>query len=185
MPKHPWRRIAAWGIDCGLILVYAGAIAAVCVPLYLAGIIRDVPLALANLVAALLLVFPAVFALAGLEAGPRQASVGRRAVKLHLTDVRGGRVTYARAALRNALKFGLPWLLAHAAVYGLWDGSARDEIPAWVWPFLAAAYAIPIAYLVSLFVRAGRTPYDRLTRTAVVSANAPDVPLFVTASTME
>ncbi len=168
--RHPWRRIAAWLIHCALILLWAGLLAAIGVPLYRAGIIGDPPLALANLVAALVLVVPAVLVLAALDAGPKAATIGKRIMGLRLTDVAGARVTYARAALRNALKLGLPWLIAHAAVYGLWEGSPTDAIPTWVWPLLAVAYAIPIVWLASIFVRVGRSPYDQLTRTVVVDA---------------
>ena len=157
-------------IDCALILLYAGVLAAVCVPLYRAGIIDDLRLTLANLVAALVLVVPAVLVLAALEAGPRAGTIGKRAMGLRLTEVHGSRVVFARAVLRNALKLGLPWLIAHAAVYGLWEGSPTDAIPTWVWPLLAVAYAIPIVWLASIFVRVGRSPYDQLTRTVVVDA---------------
>lgn len=169
-PRRPWRRIAAWMIDCGLILLYAGALALVCVPLYRGGVIPELPLALANLVAALALVVPAVLVLAGLDAGPRAATIGKRAMRLRLIAADGGRIAFPRALLRNAFKFGLLWLIAHAAVYGLWGGSVSGAVRAWAWPLLAAAYAIPIAWIMSLFIGTGRTPYDRLTRTSVVEA---------------
>lgn len=167
MKRHPWKRVAAWVIDCALLCAYAGVIALVCVPLYLAGVITDLPQVLGNLVATLVLVVPAVLVLAWLEAGPRSATIGKRVMGLCLGGSNGERVAYSRALWRNAIKFAVPWLIGHAAVYALWNGPVQGPIPGWVWPLLALSYAIPIIWVVSLFVRDGRTPYDRWTGTIV------------------
>ncbi|WP_051215508.1 RDD family protein [Granulicoccus phenolivorans] len=180
MRRHPWRRIAAWLIDCGLIMLYAGLLALVGVPLTRAGVLGPLPLAAANVLAALVLVVPVVLVLAGLEAGRRAATVGKRVLGLRLAGAAGagaagtgapGAPGYPRALLRNAVKVALPWLIAHSAVYGIWDGSARGAVPGWVWPAFAVAYAIPLVWLVTLFVGTGRTPYDRLARVSVIEAS--------------
>ncbi|MEV6102357.1 RDD family protein [Nocardia sp. NPDC051981] len=171
--RHPWKRLAAWFIDCLLILLFAGLIAAVCVPLYLAGVTGAMPQPVGNAVSALVLVVPAVLVLAALEAGHKAATIGKLAMKLHLTDSDGTQVTYPRALARNTMKFGAPWLIAHAAVYALASSSAQGVIPGWIWPLLALAYAIPIVWILSLFVGTGRTPYDRLTHTTVSAT--PDI----------
>lgn len=170
MTRHPWKRLAAWLFDCGLILLYAGLLAGIGIPLYLAGLLGSAPLVLENIVSALVLVVPAVLVLAGLEASQKAGTIGKRALKLRVTGATGTRIAYLRALTRNTLKFGVPWLIAHAAVYAIWSASSHGADPGWgIWPLLALSYAIPIVWVVSLFVGTGRTPYDRLTDTRVTA----------------
>jgi hypothetical protein len=58
MHRHPWRRLLAWLIDWVFVLVWVGIVAAVRVPLYLAGVIPDMDLVALNVVAALLVIVP-------------------------------------------------------------------------------------------------------------------------------
>ncbi|GAA4368761.1 hypothetical protein GCM10023152_06530 [Agromyces bauzanensis] len=41
------------------------------------------------------------------------------------------------------------------------------------WVLTAAAYVIPLVWIVSLFVAGGRTPYDRISGTMVVRRATP------------
>ena len=168
MDRHPWNRLLAWGIDWLCILGWVAITAAVGIPLYLSGVTAHLSLAVLNLISALILVAPVTLGLAGLESGRREASLGKRA--LHLRVVRfgtGAPVSWWRALARNALKVAVPWIIGHAAVYGIVSAGA-GTVPAPVWLLTAAAYALPIAYIVTLFVGSGRTPYDRIAGTMVV-----------------
>ena len=79
----------------------------------------------------------------------------------------GSRVTFSRALLRNSLKVALLWTVGHAVVFGLAQTSSSGSVPGWLWAATAAAYILPIVYVASLFPGRGRTPYKRLSRTAV------------------
>ena len=77
----------------------------------------------------------------------------------------GGRITLRRALLRNALKVALPWELGHTVAFTL--ATSNGIVPAWIIPVTALTYALPIVYIVTLFVGDGRTLYDRITGTVV------------------
>ncbi|MGN6326696.1 RDD family protein [Pseudolysinimonas sp.] len=159
--RHPWRRIGAWAVDCGVILGWVAVTAAVGIPLYLSGAIRGVgPLAL-NVVGALVVVVPVVVGLAMLE-HLRGATAGKALLGLVVRH-EGRRPTLSRALLRNAIKVAAPWLVGHAAVIAV----ITDPTP-FASGLLVAAYVLPVVYVVSLFVRRGRTAYDAAAGTRVV-----------------
>jgi uncharacterized RDD family membrane protein YckC len=167
--RHPWNRLLAWGVDWLGILGWVAILAAVGIPLYLSGVTAHLSLAVLNLIAALVLVVPVTLGLAGLESGRREASPGKRA--LHLRVVRfgtGAPVSWWRALGRNTLKVAVPWIIGHAAVYSIVASGGEGTVPAPVWLLTAVAYVLPIAYVVTLFIGSGRTPYDRIAGTAVV-----------------
>jgi uncharacterized RDD family membrane protein YckC len=166
--RHPWNRLLAWGVDWLCILGWVAITAAVGVPLYLAGVTTGLPLGALNVIASLILVVPVTLGLAGLESSRREASPGKRALGLRVVRFgTGAPVSWWRALGRNTLKVAVPWTIGHAAVFGI--VSAGDgTVPLPVWLLTAAAYALPIAYVVALFVGSGRTPYDRIAGTAVV-----------------
>ena len=68
------------------------------------------------------------------------------------------------------MKIAVPWTIGHAAVYGIVASSAAGSIPPAVWAATAFAYALPLAYVASLFFGTGRTPYDRISGTTVTRA---------------
>lgn len=161
------RRIVAWLIDWCCILVWVAATAAVGVPLFLAGVIATTSVVVLNIVGATVVIVPVVVAAAWCESRPSGATPGKRATGLL---VRWGsiRVPYRLALLRNVLKLGVPWLIGHAAVFAIVSSSnASNEVPAGVWVPTGLAYLIPIVWIVSLFVRDRRTPYDRICGTTV------------------
>jgi uncharacterized RDD family membrane protein YckC len=159
--RAPWRRLAAWAIDCLCILGWVAVTAAVGIPLYLAGVIRPTGTLPLNVIGALVIVVPVTLALAGLE-HRFGATAGKRALGLRV-EAAGARPSFPRALLRNALKVALPWLIGHAAVYA----AVGDLSPTASW-LLAAAYIVPVLYVVMLFVGSGCTPYDRISGSTVV-----------------
>jgi len=162
--RAPWRRIAAWAVDCVCILGWVAITVAVGVPLYLAGVTRISNLLVLNVVGALVVVVPVVIGLAALE-HVRGATVGKQLLGLRV-EANGQRPSWGRALLRNSLKVGVPWLIGHAAVFAV----ATDPSPA-TSVLLIAAYVLPVTYLISLFAGGGRTPYDRLGGVIVVRAD--------------
>jgi uncharacterized RDD family membrane protein YckC len=187
MHRHPWRRLVAWLIDWMCVLAWCAIVAAVGIPLYLAGVTRDIDEVALNVVAAITVVVPATLGLAALEAGRLHGTLGKRALGIRVIGVparntAGGAgagefaagAPFGAAVLRNALKIALPWIIGHAAVIALVStstgGTTSGSAPAWVWVLTLAAYVLPIVYVVALFVRRGRTPYDAASRTAVVRA---------------
>jgi hypothetical protein len=167
--REPLNRIVAWVADWGCIIGWVAITAAVGVPLFLTGVTRALDTVTLNLVAAAVVVFPVTFWLARLESGARKATPGKRLCRLVvITAADGSRSTFGRALLRNTLKIGAPWLIGHAAVYAIVQTSDSGAVPIGVWLLTGVSYILPIVYFASLFIGTGRTPYDRLSRTAVV-----------------
>ncbi len=158
-------RLLAGLIDLGLALAWAILVAAVGVPLYLTGRTSAMgPLAL-NLVGLALVVLPVTIALTVMECGRYEATPGKLKFGLRVrVDPTGERITWQRSLLRNLLKLGVPWTLGHLAAIALAAGGGIDaQIGAIV------SMAVPVAYVVSLVVGEGRTIYDRLAGTMVIS----------------
>lgn len=158
-------RLLAGLIDLGLVFAWVLLVAAVGVPLYLTGQTRALgPLAL-NLVGLALVVLPVTVALTVLECGRYEATPGKLKLGLRVrVDPTGERLSWQRSLLRNLLKLGLPWTLGHLAAIAVATGGGIDaQIGAIV------SMAVPVAYVVSLFLGDGRTIYDRLAGTMVIS----------------
>jgi uncharacterized RDD family membrane protein YckC len=166
----PVRRLLAWLVDWACILVWVGITAAVGVPLYLAGVVPPQGALALNIIAALVVVVPIVVAAGILESRSGGATPGKRLLRLGVRRD-GGAPSFGAALARNALKIGLPWIVGHAAVYAIVLTSASaSEVPAWVWVLTALSYVLPLVYVATLFVGAGRTPYDRVAGTRVLRA---------------
>ena len=161
----------AWVVDWLCILVWVAIIAAIGIPLYLAGITGGLTVVAQNIIAALVLVVPVTLMLAWLESSARKASIGKRVRHLLVVNSRTGqRVSFRRALARNTMKIAVPWTIGHAAVYGIVVSSAAGSITPAVWIATVLAYALPLAYVASLFFGTGRTPYDRISGTTVTRA---------------
>lgn len=170
MNPEAWRRIVAWLVDWLCFLVWLALVAAIGIPLYLAGVTGQWSAVTTNVVSALVTAVPLTIFLAVLESGTRQASVGKRVLGLKVVTARdGGRLSFASALLRNALKIAVPWTIGHAAAIAL-VGSGSTTVGPGLVALIAAAYVLPLVYVVTLFVGEGRTPYDRAGGARVVRA---------------
>ncbi len=167
MHRHPWLRLLAWLVDWACVLVWVGAVAAVGVPLHLAGVTDGLGTVGLNVVGGLTVVVPVTVALTALEASTWRATPGKRTLGLRVAARDGGRASFAVCLLRNTLKVAVPWLLGHAAVFAIVAASASRSVPTGVWALTVAAYVLPIAYVIALFVGSGRTPYDVASGTSV------------------
>jgi uncharacterized RDD family membrane protein YckC len=110
-------------------------------------------------------VLPVGCYLAATEAGPRQASLGKRWQGLRVTTADGGRPGAGRVLVRTAVKL-LPWQLGHLAVTRMII--RNDRSPA-VWAVDGLSNVLAVVSLVTA-VRdaAGRAPHDRIAGTRVV-----------------
>jgi len=159
------RRLRAGLIDLGLMLVWALLVGALALALLTSGAVRGIgPLGL-NLAGIAAVVLPATVGLTVLEAGRYEATPGKLKLGLRVRrDPGGERISWGWSFLRNLLKLGLPWILLHLATI---SAAVGGGIGAWTGALLALA--VPVVYLVSLFTGAGRTVYDHLAGTMVIS----------------
>ncbi len=146
-------------------LAWVLLVAAVGVPLYLTGQTAGLAPLTLNLVGLALVVLPVTIALTVLECGRFEATPGKLKLGLRVrVDPGGERLSWPRSLLRNLLKLGVPWSLGHVAAITLANGGGIDaQIGA------ILSMAVPVAYLVSLLTGNGRTIYDRLAGTMVIS----------------
>lgn len=159
MNRYPWNRLVAWAVDWLCILAWVAIIAAIGIPLNLAGITGGLTAAAQNIIAAVILVVPVTLMLAGLESSAREASIGKRVRHLLVVNSRTGkRVSFRRALARNTMKIAGPWTIGHAAVYGIVASSAAGPIPPFIWVATPFSYVLPLTYVTSLFFGTGRTP---------------------------
>ena len=171
--RLPGARITAFGIDSGCALGWAAVTATVGVPLYVTGATHLVnPIAL-NIVSDMVITVPVTVGLAWLESRNHEATWGKRVRRLAVVTVAArSRISFARALGRNVAKVMVPWMVGHVAVFSIVAASATGAIPISVSILTVLAYVLPIVYVVSLFVGTGRTPYDRLAGTIVISRAA-------------
>ena len=170
MSRPSWNRLTAWFIDWLCILAWVGLTAAVGVPLYLSGVTANLGTGPLNVIATLVVVVPVTLALAKMEAGPREATVGKRLRGLRVVQSGSGfRASFRQTLLRNALKVTLPWSLGHWIAFELSRSTGRSVAP-WMWAATALAYVLPVIYVASLFRGRGITPYDRISHTVVVNS---------------
>jgi len=90
-----------------------------------------------------------------LESSRWRASLGKRVAGLAVSRQSGGRMSFARAFVRNLIKF-VPWMAGHTVA---WQ-TANAGFPGWVWGPAIVAMVVPAWWLVTL-IATGQTPYDR------------------------
>jgi uncharacterized RDD family membrane protein YckC len=180
-----WRRIVAYLLDCIVIDIYLALLSAV---FWAARALGAEPLApssplLGQFVLILLLTVPSMFYLAGTEASPWQATLGKRLLRLRVEDRACGRPTLAQTLLRAFLKLFLPWELAHVVVHRVGsrvtatmegegldfaEAMSRAELLPGEAALLWIVAALMACYVLTLFTPSGRTVYDRASGTRVV-----------------
>lgn len=166
MTSTAQRRLRAGLIDLGLMLAWALVVGLAAVAFLATGALRGIaPLGL-NLTGIAVVVLPVTIGLTVLEAGRYEATPGKLKLGLRVRrDPGGERISWGRSFVRNLLKLGLPWLLLHLATITATIGAGGAA--AWVGALLAVA--VPGAYVVSLLRGDGRTIYDHLAGTMVIS----------------
>jgi len=162
-------RVIATLIDVACMLPWIAVVAAAGAVLYVSGVTHEVDDVLGNAIGFITLIVPITLAAAGFDGTARHATPGKRALRLRV-ESRSGGPGFARALVRNAIKYALPWELGHTAVFALVGSTGAP--PLWATTVLIAAYAIPIVSLV-LMLATGRALHDRVARTTVGAASAP------------
>lgn len=159
------RRLLAGAVDLGLMLAWGLLVAVGAWGLLAAGVLRGVGLLGLNLMGIAAVVLPATIALTALEAGRYEATPGKLRFGLRVRrDPTGERLSVGRSLLRNLLKLGLPWTLSHLAAI---SASVGGGPAAWFGALLCVA--VPAAYVVSLVTGDGRTLYDHVAGTMVIT----------------
>jgi uncharacterized RDD family membrane protein YckC len=174
-PRPGWRRVIASGVDYGSIVLCLGVLSVLGVFSFAIGAVTTTVTTptgrgLAQLVILAVLTVPVTVWLAGWET--TGATPGKRLLGLRVLTSSGDRLTWPRSLLRTALKFTLPWELAHTAWWNvlLRSGNHGAVLDRLLLSLVCAAIAV---YLVSLFVGSRRAPYDRVTGTFVIAKETP------------
>jgi uncharacterized RDD family membrane protein YckC len=170
-----WRRLAAFGVDYGIIAAYLGVLVLVGVlgralNLLPSRVTTPGARIIGQLAAIAVLTVPVTLWFAWWEAAPRGATPGKRLLGLRVSRLDGGVPSWPRSLLRSGARIAVPWELAHTGVWNslAWPG---PEAPVNLALF-AVANGLLVLNLVLLFVGARRPLYDRLAGTVVQAVPA-------------
>lgn len=168
-------RLLSLLVDYGLILAYLAALAGVALGAYaLTGKLYDwlsLGTAGAELLGFVILVLPVGVYLYLCEASERQATLGKRLLRLRVVDATsGGRLSKPRVLVRTIVKL-LPWEVAHFMVWQAvaYTATGATNFPVWLSVGFVVANALPIVYVVMVLLqRDRRGPHDLIARSKVV-----------------
>ncbi len=163
------KRILAGLVDASIVVGWVVIVLAVVVGVASGrGVLVDALYSLGwHAVTALVIVVPVAGA-AGLAEASRWATPGKRLCGLCVVgQTRDIRVTAVRAIGRNALKYGVPLVLAHGAVLGF--VGAGDDRRADVWILVVVTVVVLALYVAGLFWRSGLTMYDLISGLCVTA----------------
>ena len=175
----PWQRIVAYLVDYLVIVLYFGTMSAAYFILRSIGVASSpsyVTLTAkmqGHVVAFLLFTLPVVCYFALSEASARQATIGKRVMRLRVVGTAGQQISRATSFLRSAIKFA-PWEIAHVGIwYVLGEPfvSQPGLLSLWAW---GISTCCTLCWIISLFVGSRRTPYDWCARTRVVFVPKPN-----------
>ena len=169
MTAPGWSRLAAFGVDYLLILLYMGLLAASSLIVAPTLARLDTPWQ-TQLLGFMALTLPVTLYFAVSE-GTLGATLGKRVFSLVVTDLSGTPLSLERSIVRSAVKF-VPWELGHTAIYRLVFWTAGGErlsglqlgllVVFYTLSFLLAAW-----FTLSLFLGERRTLYDRIVGSCV------------------
>ncbi|MEE9965699.1 MAG: RDD family protein [Propionicimonas sp.] len=168
MAANPRQRVLAALVDLGLMILWGALVLAVMAVAAAVGVIPWLGPFGYHLIVLALVVLPVTIAFTVWESGRYEATPGKLRVGLRVrTDPGGDRLSWQRSAVRNLLKFGLPWTLAQSAVLALFTAPAPDAAVG-----VLFAVGVPVAYAASLFIGRAHTIYDWLLGTTVISVTS-------------
>lgn len=168
-----FRRIAALLIDYALILGWVAVVAAVSAGIALVnGGYADWlawGIGIAELLGFVVLVLPVGIYLFVTESSSRQATVGKRVLKMRVVARDGSRAPAWRILIRTIVKL-LPWEIAHFFVWHVVAAASGDGVfPLWLIAGLVFADLLPIAYVLTVLLEPQRRgPHDLVAGTRVV-----------------
>lgn len=118
------------------------------------------------------LTLPVVLYFTLLEHGSCQASVGKLAMRLKVTDESLRSASLITLSTRNLWKF-LPWEIAHWGVHwAYYYGRQQVDPPIWIWGPLILSQLLAIGYVVSIVLNShNRALYEQWSGTQVIYAD--------------
>jgi uncharacterized RDD family membrane protein YckC len=176
-----FRRIGALLIDYALILGWMAVVAAISAGVALASGGYANWLAwgtgVAQLLGFVVLVLPVGIYLFVTESSARQATVGKRALRLRVVAGDGSRPPAWRILVRTIVKL-LPWEIAHFFVWHTVAAASGDGVfPPWLIVGLVVADVLPVAYVLTVLIEPRRRgPHDLVAGTRVVISPAAAPP---------
>ena len=155
---NAFRRLLAFAIDWLIFLLWAGLIFGIVMLATGGEPSRPENAWQAQAIGFVSVTLPFTLYFALCESSRWRASIGKRTVGLVTIRNSGEPLSFARAFLRNAIKFA-PWEFGHTVgqqvIYA--EGEAA---PGWLWGAAALAMIGPIWWIGAMFVAAD-TPYNR------------------------
>lgn len=140
-----YRRLLAFAVDWGVFALWAGVIFAI-VMLATGG---EPPQSespwIAQAIGFVSVTLPFTLYFALCESSRWRASIGKRALGLIAVRRSGEKLSFARALLRNAIKFA-PWEFGHTVVQQAIHAKGED-FPDWLWGPMALAMLGPIWWI--------------------------------------
>ncbi len=112
------------------------------------------------------MILPIMLYFAVSESSRWQATIGKRVLRLQVTDDHGGRPPLLRTLLRAVVKFA-PWELAHTGVWHVPGTPFVSEPAAFSYGIWITAMLLALWWFASIWLGDGRTPYDRIAGTVV------------------
>jgi uncharacterized RDD family membrane protein YckC len=158
--KIAFLRYLAFGIDWLVIAVWAGVLYAIVMlsfsgqPPSPSGPWAGQALGFVSMT------LPIIFYFSICEANTWRATLGKRIMSLCVNSTKPEAISFKRIILRNVVKFA-PWELGHLVANQV-IFSSSSSIPIWVYVPMILSFAIPLWWVISIFVR-GNSPYDLLT----------------------
>ncbi len=160
-------RLVAFLIDYLILMVYALALLGI---VLLWGVDHHISSpVIAQLAGFASLTLPVILYFTVLEHGKRQASVGKRVMRLIVTDPTHQAASFKRLLVRNLLKF-LPWEIAHLGIHWAYYYSRLGlELPAWIWIPLILSQMLAIGYVLSIVLHSNHQAlYEQWSGTRVI-----------------
>ncbi len=164
------RRLLAFLVDYGVMALFVAVISAAGFAIrWQFGVTSSAPMTFQQRLLAQALVFatvmlPIMLYFAVSESSRWQATIGKRVVRLQVTDDHGGRPRLLRTGLRAAGKFA-PWELAHTGVWHVPGTPFVSEPAAFSYGIWTTALLLALWWFASIWLGDGRTPYDRIAGT--------------------
>ncbi len=166
------RRLLAFLVDYGVMVLFVAVVSAAGFAIRSQlGVTSSAPTEFQQKLLSHALVFatimlPILLYFAVSESSRWQATIGKRVLRLQVTDDHGGRPRLLRTLLRAAVKFS-PWELAHTGVWHVPGTPFVSEPGAFSFGIWIAALLLALWWIASIWLGDGRTPYDRIAGTVV------------------
>ena len=159
------RRLLAFVVDWLVIVVWAGVLFGVVMLVSSGHPPQPSEPWQSQMIGVIVMTIPVLLYFAICESSVWQATLGKRALSLHVVCGGDAKMSFSRSLLRNVIKF-IPWEMGHIVANQAFFSSSSG-VAVWVYVPMMLAFACPVWWVVSIFTR-GYTPYDVIACTRVV-----------------